>query len=179
MVNLYYRAARLPSRVGVSLRDRGLSATCRLCLGRLFAHAHAWSPDQVRAHRSEAAFDRTHGTDTGGITALAGPETAAASKGWGVHHQAMNPWHFERILGQSPLDPHRLSFVDLGSGKGRAVLLASLHSFRAPTGVEFAGSCTRRPAETQRPGTPDTHYCHPSASPTPMPPTGLSPKNRS
>jgi len=40
------------------------------------------------------------------------------------------------MLAQLPIDPGGYTFVDLGSGKGRVVLLASRHGFGSVIGVE-------------------------------------------
>jgi hypothetical protein len=50
---------------------------------------------------------------------------------------ATEPWLFEQIMRALPEDLHEFTFVDLGSGKGRALLMASDYPFRHILGAEF------------------------------------------
>jgi hypothetical protein len=50
---------------------------------------------------------------------------------------ASEPWIFEQIMQALPGDLSQFTFVDLGSGKGRALLMASDYPFRRIVGVEF------------------------------------------
>jgi hypothetical protein len=45
---------------------------------------------------------------------------------------------FEWVLGAIEYDLSRLTFIDYGAGKGRVLLLASEHPFKAVGGIEFA-----------------------------------------
>jgi hypothetical protein len=50
---------------------------------------------------------------------------------------ASEPWLFEQILRAIPVDFSRFTFIDLGAGKGRALLIASGYPFQRIVGVEF------------------------------------------
>jgi predicted RNA methylase len=50
---------------------------------------------------------------------------------------ATEPWLFEQIMQALPADLREFTFVDLGSGKGRALLMASDYPFRSILGVDF------------------------------------------
>lgn len=52
------------------------------------------------------------------------------------NYEPAPPRFVEEILAKLPVDPSRLSFVDLGSGKGRVVLLASRLPFQRVLGIE-------------------------------------------
>lgn len=87
-------------------------------------------------------FDPEHGTDTGGL--IAGGELAAGhpSDRFIEGYAAVPPSRFRSILARLQLSepPHPLgeyTFVDLGCGKGRALLLASELHFREVVGVEL------------------------------------------
>ena len=45
---------------------------------------------------------------------------------------------FRRVMAMVPERPERLTFVDIGSGKGRQLMAASLHGFPRAVGVEFS-----------------------------------------
>lgn len=50
---------------------------------------------------------------------------------------ATEPWLFEQMMQALPIDFARFTFVDLGCGKGRVLLMASEYPFKRITGVEF------------------------------------------
>jgi SAM-dependent methyltransferase len=50
---------------------------------------------------------------------------------------ATEPYLFEEIMRAVPADLSDFTFVDLGSGKGRVLLMASKYNFRRIVGVEF------------------------------------------
>jgi SAM-dependent methyltransferase len=61
-----------------------------------------------------------------------------ASKASGERYYPVGVIPFNRILASLRLDFSRFTFVDIGAGKGRAVLLASRYPFRQVIGVEHA-----------------------------------------
>jgi hypothetical protein len=84
--------------------------------------------DLVRVHRAERAegFDRRFGTDTATVVfpwnlPSIGPEHTPE-----IHlYEATPAWLIREILESIPLQPNMFAFVDMGSGKGRALLVAS------------------------------------------------------
>jgi SAM-dependent methyltransferase len=50
---------------------------------------------------------------------------------------ASEPWLFEQIMHALPISYGDFTFIDLGSGKGRTLLMAVQHGFRATIGVEL------------------------------------------
>jgi SAM-dependent methyltransferase len=50
---------------------------------------------------------------------------------------ATEPWLFEQIMQALPVDFSQFTFVDLGCGKGRVLLMASDYPFKKIIGVEF------------------------------------------
>jgi len=71
--------------------------------------------------------------------------TTAATVGWrdrllGLFHspyQPTEPALFHKMLGSVVIDFRRFTFIDVGSGKGRALLMASDYPFRRILGVEL------------------------------------------
>lgn len=106
----------------------------------------------IRSHSQAAAnppaaihpFDRRHGTDTSGL--LPGPQIA---EGTGVPYAELTAYYgvapsimhgvVDLWLREcAPLQPiDRTVFLDVGAGKGRAMLLASQHPFLAVEGIEL------------------------------------------
>lgn len=82
------------------------------------------------AQFAEYWFDRRRGMSTAGIVRAG--EGAATT-----NYQPVHPKAFADFLPFLPRDRARLTFVDYGSGRGRAVVLAIEHGFGAAVGVEL------------------------------------------
>lgn len=80
-------------------------------------------------------FDRLHGVDTRGVDEPGEPGASAAE---GAGYEATSPKLFAFATGFVPRPLSNFAFVDLGSGKGRVVLLAARLPFRSVTGVEIS-----------------------------------------
>ena len=83
-------------------------------------------------------FDRRHATDTAGIVRLGALRIESPNRDLGVRYQPSDPDGFRSLVEALPVDLKDYVFVDLGSGKGRVLLLASEYPFRRVVGVEFA-----------------------------------------
>jgi SAM-dependent methyltransferase len=87
----------------------------------------------------EAAFDRKYGIETCGVlTDIAALGGTGESVAHGNYYEPIQLPVFRRIVRALPLAPARLTFVDYGSGKGRALLLAAQSGFRRAIGIEYA-----------------------------------------
>jgi SAM-dependent methyltransferase len=92
------------------------------------------TPAQRRARYGDVDYDWDFRVDTTGATV-----------GWrdrllGLFHspyQPTEPALFHEMLGSLKIDFSEFTFIDIGSGKGRALLLASDYPFRGIVGVEL------------------------------------------
>jgi len=94
---------------------------------------------EARDRWSEAGFDRKYGTDTGGVMddmEQLGVRTAHAKHAFG--YEAIQVNVFNRIMADLQLYPPSYTFIDFGSGKGRAVMLAAEWHFASVLGVEHS-----------------------------------------
>jgi len=82
--------------------------------------------------------DWRYGIRTSGITMLDGLEVDGANKSRGCRYEAVNRSAFEAALKLLPEPPREFAFIDLGSGRGFALLLAAASGFARLIGVEFA-----------------------------------------
>ncbi len=83
-------------------------------------------------------FDAEFGTDTGG--AIWAEELRDRNRKASVHntgYYATAPSLFSQALSALDVDFQRFTFVDLGAGKGRVLMLASNYPFQQVIGVEF------------------------------------------
>ncbi|HWT05849.1 MAG TPA: class I SAM-dependent methyltransferase, partial [Xanthomonadales bacterium] len=66
------------------------------------------------------------------------PDAIGPSLEFATHYEPTPVAQAEALLDASPLAPERATFVDLGAGMGRVVLLAARRPFRAVIGVEIS-----------------------------------------
>ena len=85
-----------------------------------------------------AAWDAAHGVETARIRRLHGLTTVGTSRGRGHRYEASSPDGFHEAMRALPITHGDFTFVDLGSGKGRCLLMAEEWGFREIIGIEFA-----------------------------------------
>lgn len=114
-----------------SIRTKGFVATTKVVANYLADRVH---------HQMGLAFDRKHGTDTSGIVPLKQLNIVGGNKESGLRYEPTTPVVFRHIMNRLRLDMslHEFIFIDYGSGKGRALLLASEYDFKSIIGLEFA-----------------------------------------
>jgi len=110
-------------------RQDGVKGVLKACIGSL---------RHLRPGRAQSAFDHQYGTDTGGIVPLWKLEIQSPNQKEGVRYQASNPDFVRTAIESLPIRPEDFLFVDIGSGKGLILLVASEYPFRRILGVEFA-----------------------------------------
>lgn len=127
----------LLAKIKRSLQRRGLLGTIRAAVG--------YYPNMLRETRHRRAieeinrrFDRECGIDTAGSVPGGKIVTDKASAEHATAYQPILPEPFAEVMKQLPIDFGKCVFVDFGSGKGRAVLLASEFPFKKVVGVEFS-----------------------------------------
>ena len=102
--------------------------------------ARAWLAESA-ARASGSAVDDVYGTDTGGRLAPGEVDIPAARRATATMYLPTNDHDLAAMLAALPWPAarrRRATFVDLGSGKGRVVLLAALGHFREVVGVELS-----------------------------------------
>jgi hypothetical protein len=120
-------------RLRRALRRDGVAGTIRGAVRLL----HTRRAGEAARKRS-LDFDRRHGTDTAGIVQLGALRIESPNRDLGVRYQPSDPDDFRSLVEALPVDRKDYVLVDLGSGKGRVLLLASEFPFRRVVGVEFA-----------------------------------------
>lgn len=102
---------------------------------RLFPRPKPIPPDSpLHVH----PYDREHGTDTSGLILTGDPALTANSGAYTSVYLGISPSTLRQALRELALDPGRFTFIDIGCGKGRALLVASELPFPRLTGVEFS-----------------------------------------
>ena len=84
------------------------------------------------------SWDLAHGVDTAGTVAIDELTTPEHGKSGAVRYEPTPSECFTFLVAESRVDsPSEYTLIDLGSGKGRVVLLAGLAGFKRAIGVEF------------------------------------------
>jgi SAM-dependent methyltransferase len=116
------------------VREQGLLRTSGTFLRELWGFLRESTPEQRRRRYGDVEYDWDHGVNT-----------TSATVSWkdrllGVFHspyQPTEPALFHEMLGAVEADLTGFTFIDLGSGKGRTLLMAAEYPFQRIIGVEL------------------------------------------
>ena len=133
------------------IRRHSLSEMLRLIPANVFYIMRYYSPRRIRARWNESAFDRQFGLDTTayipvGALGVGGPSEKHASPYAGVGVSLLR----STLSGLPITNFAEFTFIDYGSGKGRALLIASEFGFSSIIGVEFSSYLHRIAQENVR-----------------------------
>jgi SAM-dependent methyltransferase len=126
------------SKLRWSLAQRGLGGTLGFAVERARRQPNQAGETKPQLH----PFDERYGVDTGGL--IGGGELRSGHKNdvFNTAYYGMAPSRFQWVMeywiaDQTHASLEEYSFIDLGCGKGRAVLMASAYGFREVVGVEL------------------------------------------
>jgi SAM-dependent methyltransferase len=115
-------------------REKGAVSTTFRLVQNLWVFALESTPERRRERYGDMDYDWENRVNT-----------TSGTVGWqarllGLFHspyQPTDPMLFHEMMASLPIDFTKFTFVDLGSGKGRALLLASEYPFKKIVGVEL------------------------------------------
>ena len=87
--------------------------------------------------RRERDFDHIHGVHTEGIMQVREMGDVGPNLRFAVQYSPTKPSKFHHLLNSLPINYSEFTFVDIGAGKGRVLLMASRYRFRRIIGIEF------------------------------------------
>jgi hypothetical protein len=125
---LYLKIKRKVSEIGVV-------GTVQLGVSKLISEISALGSSKKQDLHP---FDLKYGTDTSGIIKPEALDIPDGRKKHAVRYQTAIVDVFIEILDSLPIVFEEYFFLDLGSGKGRALLLASQYPFKGIIGVELS-----------------------------------------
>jgi len=137
MNNLYYKIYPLWIQVHNSIRERGVKRTLLAILLFILRTIKEY-PSNHRRKRLDLFFDRKFGTNTAGRVELDDLHIESNNKEFGFRYQGVLPDIFREMMSKLPIKYENFVFIDFGSGKGRALLLAAEYPFRRIIGIEFS-----------------------------------------
>lgn len=145
MASMSDEAGRRTSLLGLAAqRWRGTAAALGAWRATRESASDLWyflrdsTPERRRARYGDLDYDFESGADT--TAANVGWRTRLAAALGGSAYQPSEPALFHEMVRALPLEPRELAdftFIDIGSGKGRALLLAAEYPFRRIVGVEI------------------------------------------
>jgi Histone methylation protein DOT1 len=127
---------RLRYRLRKSLAQRGAVATARVLL-RKGLRPPAGTKDTPKEYAAVHPFDQQFGVETSGLLFPEDLPSGSRRDLYNTGYFGVAPSVFRQIFDRLQLPLEKYTFIDLGSGKGRALLLASEHPFHAIAGVEL------------------------------------------
>jgi hypothetical protein len=129
------------SHVGFKLQravaKRGVVGTLTAAPAKIMGHL-ARGSKPGKQYNPVHPFDLEHGTDTSGL--IAAEDLLDNRRRKNIHNTgfyATAPSMFQQAFARLDIDFEKFTFVDLGAGKGRIMLLASNFPFQRVLGVEF------------------------------------------
>jgi SAM-dependent methyltransferase len=120
---ILYQLRRATLWMAGNVRERGALTTLQV----------AWSVVE------DAWFDRRFGTETARTVYTDQLESHLANRDHSTRHKATKARPLQTLLRELPL-PAGSTFVDIGCGKGKVLLLAAQHPFARVVGIEFSPS---------------------------------------
>jgi hypothetical protein len=128
------RAAERMENLAASFRADGISGIA----SKVTEHVR-WFRN-IRQRDTE--FDLSLGVDTVGPVELWRFRIPSANVQHAKRYQAIDPGVLRQALASVKRDFQEFTFIDVGCGKGRALLIAAEHKFKGLIGVEFASQLT-------------------------------------
>jgi SAM-dependent methyltransferase len=120
-----------------AVANRGVMGTLTAAPGKIIGRLSRESKP-VKQYNPVHPFDIEHGTDTSGL--ITAQDLMDSRRKKSIHNTgfyATAPSLFYQAFARMEIDFERFTFVDLGAGKGRIMLLASNYPFQRVLGVEF------------------------------------------
>ncbi len=95
-------------------------------------------PEVRRRQKKEKAFDIENSVDTSSNVIVDDLDVEKEISKHCVHYEPTRVWLFEEIFANISVDYKEYTMIDVGSGKGRVLILASKFPFKQIIGVEIS-----------------------------------------
>lgn len=129
----------LALRIRKSIKARGVLGTIRCSIRAPWDVLNEWRiARRLYSSRSADAFDLQHNVETSQRVHPADMRVNSANWAYGTGYIPTASEIVSEIFARLPISDENFTFVDLGSGKGRVLLMASEYPFRQIVGVEYA-----------------------------------------
>lgn len=115
-------------------RETGAASAASLLVGKLWSFARESTPERRRQRYGDMEYDWEHRVNTTSGT------VSWRARLLGLFHspyQPTEPTLFREMMASLPIAFEQFTLIDLGSGKGRTLLMASEYPFKRIVGVEL------------------------------------------
>lgn len=132
-LRLFFRELR------ASVAKRGIGGTMRFTLDKFQSRKKEFS-----VQNADDAFDKIYNVETARIIKTGELETKSSNWKYAVRYEPTDSkYTFTEILTSFNIEYPDYTFIDMGCGKGRVILLASMLPFKKIIGIEFSESLIR------------------------------------
>ena len=137
-----YNISSILSKIQRRLAIHGILGIIKLCLEKANRYILWFTPSHRRnravAQNRDLEFDRKWGVDTSGDCVPDKSQVVGSNWVYGIKYEGCDSTALYEILSEFTIRYEHFTFVDLGSGKGRALLVSSRFPFRRIIGVEYS-----------------------------------------
>jgi hypothetical protein len=140
-----------------NLPHLGLTRAAGVFLGEMWEFLREATPHRRKQRYGDIDFDWDYRVDTTSANVSRRADLLAALAGY--RYQPSDPALFHESIRSLGIDYSRFQFIDLGSGKGRTLLMASEYPFRRILGVEAVPALHRVALENIRHYKSETQRC--------------------
>ncbi len=137
-------------------RETGAASAASRLVGKLWSFVRESTPERRRQRYGDMEYDWEHRVNTTSGT------VSWRARLLGLFHspyQPTEPALFQEMMASLPIEFDQFTFIDLGSGKGRTLLMASEYPFRKIVGVELISELHRAAEENMRAYRSPTQRC--------------------
>ena len=137
-------------------RAQGAWSAASLLLSNLWTFVRDSTPERQRQRYGDMEYDWEHRVNTTSGT------VSWRARLLGLFHspyQPTDPALFREMMASLPIEFNQFTFVDLGSGKGRTLLIAAEYPFQKIIGVELIAELHRAAVENIRAYHSATQQC--------------------
>lgn len=135
----------------------GLTRASGMFLGEMWEFLREATPGRRKQRYGDIDFDWDYRVDTTSANVSRRADLLAVLTGH--RYQPSDPALFHESIGSLEIDYGQFQFIDLGSGKGRTLLMASEYPFRRIVGVEAVPALHRVALENIRKYKSSTQKC--------------------
>jgi len=121
-----------------SVRHHGVPGTVRLALLNVYWLARDLQPARRRFIKQQRQLDHAFGIDTFQTLQVYDLQITGSSAADANYYEPTPPLVLNSVLQNLPVQHDRYSFIDLGSGMGRALFIAMEFPFQRVIGIEFS-----------------------------------------
>ena len=116
----------------------GFWGTAKICIRNGIEYVFWFTPARRRIRVRDSEFDKKWGTDTKGILIPDKSDVVGSNWMYGVKYEGCDALSLMQVLKNLGINYKDFTFVDLGSGKGRAIFVVSQFPFHKIIGVEYS-----------------------------------------